>query len=128
MFVEMVTAPGTPALDTMRASRASWRAFRTRHLTPRARSARNSDSDSATLAVPTRTGRPVPWARAISSTRADVFASRLVKTTSGSSTRRQERLGGNTTVVRPYSAWNSSAAGTAVAVMPATRGQSRTRC
>ena len=101
MFVEIVTAPGMPALATITASRASWRALSTRHLTRRARSARTSASDSATLAVPTRTGRPVACTRAISSERAFILAPRSVKTRSGSSTRLHGRFGGKTTVVSP---------------------------
>ena len=60
-----------------------------------------STSDSETLAVPTRTGRPLAWARAISSSRAVRLASWWVKTTSGSSTRTAGRWVGTITVRSP---------------------------
>ena len=71
----------------MAASASSLRAFSTSQRMPAATSAAASSSDSPTLAVPTRTGRPAAWTRAISATRAARFASRCVNTTSGWSTR-----------------------------------------
>ena len=61
MFVEIVTAPRRPASAMIAASWASCRAFSTRHSTPAAWSARPSSSDSRTLVVPTRIGRPAAW-------------------------------------------------------------------
>ncbi len=83
MFVEIVTAPGAPAEAMMRASASSFRAFSTSHRTPDETSRAASRSDSSTLTVPTRIGRPVAWAVRISSTTAASFASREAKTRSG---------------------------------------------
>ena len=57
-------------------------------------SARLSRSDSSTLAVPTRTGRPVACSREISSTTAASFSALVGNTASGSSSRATGRFVG----------------------------------
>ena len=67
MFVAIVTAPERPAWATISAS-FSWNlAFRTLCLTPRRFSMPPSISETSTLIVPTRTGRPFSCSSTISS-------------------------------------------------------------
>ena len=76
MLVEMVTAPSAPASATIAASALV--VLRVEHLVrdPARRSSAASRSESATLAVPTSTGRPVWLAARISASSAASRASR----------------------------------------------------
>ena len=88
MFVAMVTLPTrnslpprlarcvSPALATISASRACWRALSTSWSTPcRLVSMLDSFSDFSMLVVPTSTGRPASDTSRISSTIASYFSS-----------------------------------------------------
>ena len=100
MLVAMVTAPDRPACATISAS-FSWNlAFSTLCLMPRRFSMSPSISLTATLMVPTRTGRPFSCSSATSSMTAFHFPLWLRKTRSAKSSRIMSRLVGTTTTSR----------------------------
>src|SRR2546430_13085899 len=74
MLVAIVMAPGCPACATISASRWWYLAFKTSCRKPRRLSMRDSVSETSTLTVPTRIGRPRSCCR---STRLEEHTSEL---------------------------------------------------